>query len=284
MTFTVNAAGTSGTLWHGTASTSAPMTTTWTNLVTIVPPTLQTFNGQLPLVAGYADLRADRAREIVAQMAVPYGFWASVVPLYRSRHPRTYEVLHLIIRLAKYAEMHFKNAFGAPRPHELSPQIQPMIPTPNHGAFPSGHSTEAHAGARVLFELVTKGTSTSPAAVQLREVLMRQAARIAINRTVAGMHYPVDSMAGQALGLAVADYFIRRCAASTAAGNVQAVTFDAGGTNYGAGQDFTGLEIYDPTNDSYVSPAPSYYARGANVSVPGSATLNWLWHEAELEW
>ena len=282
MTFTVNGAGTSGTLWHGTVSTAATMTTTWANLITIVPPTLQTFKDQLALVAGYADLRADRAREIVAQMAVPYGFWASVLPLYRARHRYTYELLHLVIRLAKYAEMGFKNAFGVRRPHELSPQIQPIIPTPNHGAFPSGHATEAHAGARVLFELVTKGTTTSTAAVQLREVLMRQAARIAINRTVAGMHYPVDSMAGQALGLAIGDYFIKRCSAPTSSGNVQAVTFDAGGTKYSGGQDFTGLEIYNPTSGAYKS--PGYFPLGATVSVSGSATLNWLWEQAKLEW
>ena len=39
---------------------------------------------------------------------------------------------------------------------------------------------------------------------------MNQAARIAINRTVAGVHFPVDSMAGQLLGLTVAEYFIKR--------------------------------------------------------------------------
>src|SRR4030095_6798907 len=99
------------------------------------------------------------------------------------------------------------------RPHELSPQVQPMIPTPNHGSWPSGHATEAHAVARVLFELVARG-AVAAADNQLRELLMRQAARIAINRTVAGMHYPVDSMAGQALGLAVGEYFIQRCQAA----------------------------------------------------------------------
>ena len=168
-------------------------------------------------------------------MAVPYGFWASVLPLYPARHRRTYELIQLVVRLAKYAEMNFKNAFSVLRPHELSPQVQPMIPTPNHGSFPSGHATEAHAVARVLFELAsTAGLAKlppqpppAPAVVQLREQLMRQAARIAINRTVAGMHYPVDSMAGQALGLAIGEYFIARCQpTNVAAANLPSVTFD----------------------------------------------------------
>ena len=115
-----------------------------------------------------------------------------------------------------------------------------MIPTPIHGSWPSGHATEAHAVARVLFELVARG-AVAAADNQLRELLMRQAARIAINRTVAGMHYPVDSMAGQALGLAVGEYFIERCQA--AGGNVAPVTFD--GAAYPGGQDFTGGEIFN---------------------------------------
>ena len=119
-----------------TAVQPTATTTTWSALVTITPPDPPKLNKQLDYVAGYADLRADRAVEITAQMAVPYGFWASVVPLYAARHRYTYELLHLVVQLAKHAEMNFKNAFATLRPHELSPQIQPMIPTPNHGSFP----------------------------------------------------------------------------------------------------------------------------------------------------
>ena len=41
--------------------------------------------------------------------------------------------------------------------------------------------------------------------------LMRQAARIAINRTVAGMHFPIDSVAGALLGLTLAVYLVNLC-------------------------------------------------------------------------
>ena len=118
LAFTVDTGTKTGTLWHGTLS-SGPMTTAWSKLVTIVKPAQGILEKeQLDYVIGYADLRGDRAREITAQMAVPYGFWASVVPLYRPRHRRTYELIQLVVRLAKYAEMNFKNAFAvsaAPR-------------------------------------------------------------------------------------------------------------------------------------------------------------------------
>ena len=97
-------------------------------------------------------------------------FWGSVVPLYRQRHRRTLELLHIALRLAKYAEMNFKHALCVRRPHEYSPQIQPIIQTPDHGALPSGHATEAFIVARLLLELVSQAAPASPEVVQLRQL------------------------------------------------------------------------------------------------------------------
>jgi membrane-associated phospholipid phosphatase len=252
---------------------------------------------QLDLVNGYADLRADRAREIVAQMTPQYAFWGTVIPLYPARHRKTLELIGLALRLAKYAEMNFKNAFAVLRPHELSPQIQPMIQTPAHGSFPSGHCTECFVVARVLYELVseTLGAGAAAAKQQLRELLLRQAARIAINRTVAGMHYPIDSLAGQLLGLGVADYVLARLGAANAPANVAAWELDASTLNTAAstappngtvakGTDFTGLELYDFSQGTR-QPATSYAKPvGSNAAVSMSPNLNWLWAQARLEW
>jgi hypothetical protein len=158
-----------------------------------------------------------------------------------------------------------------------------MIPTPHHGSFPSGHATEAHAVARVLFHLVAKCPKAgyAGAVAQLSEQMMRQAARIAINRTVAGMHYPVDSMAGQTLGFAMAEYFMQRCGAAEA--KVAPVTLDAA-LDPGI-DDFSGTEIYNPSTGAYKAPTtPAFYTRGTDVTVAVSTVLKWLWDQAVLEW
>jgi len=293
------------TLWSlteaGTATGTAAPTGAWSKFVSMKPPSPAILDGrsglpdQLTLVNGYADLRTDRAREIVAQMTPQYAFWGSVVPLYPARHQRTLELLGVVLRLAKYAEMNFKNAMSVRRPNEYSPQIQPMIQTPIHGSLPSGHSTEAHAVARVLYELMQGGRPLTPASQQLREQLMRQAARIAINRTVAGLHYPIDSMAGQLLGLSIGQYLIARArpaGAPPAALTVNAWEFD--GTSYPAALDFSGAEIYAVGTDliqttAYLAPATSLVPPAPAVPAPTfqvrrAPGLAWLWDAAATEW
>jgi hypothetical protein len=244
-------------------------------------PTEAILQRQLDLVNGYSDLRNDRSREIIDQMSPQFAYWGSVVPLHQARHPRTLELIQMVLRLAKYAEMNFKHALCVRRPHEYSPLVQPMIQTPIHGSLPSGHSTEAHAVARVLGKLVESATAPAAATLQLRQQLTRQAARIAINRTVAGVHYPVDSLAGQMLGLALGEYFIAR--ATGPGGKVDSWTFD--GENYPGSGDFSGAEIYDVTNDAPVTSLPAYLTKSTTqLTVDTAPGLNWLWTQALREW
>jgi hypothetical protein len=172
--------------------------------------------------------------------------------------------------------MRIKHALACRRAIELSPQVQPMILTPGHGSFPSGHSTENHMIARILWEL--RGREPG-----IGEQLMRLAARIAVNRTVAGVHFPVDTAAGQVLGLALGRYFIE-CATGVAA-PFQAWRFD--GERYSGTQDFnfryfynaaTGYESLDPSiQPPYIDAIPS--------QPPAmSPILNWLWAQALAEW
>ncbi len=115
----------------------------------------------------------------------------------------------LALSFASHVEMRLKHAFACPRPVELSPQIQPMIPTPGHSSWPSGHATEAFVTATLLQALLQAAGRHGD---RYEEQLQRQAARIAVNRTVAGLHFPVDSAVGRLLGTAIGEFLVARCA------------------------------------------------------------------------
>src|ERR1044071_8116934 len=79
----------------------------------------------------------------------------------------------------------------------------PMIPTPAHGSFPSAHATEAFAVAEVLRGFVKHHKYHYTDFERRLALLSKLAERIAVNRTVAGVHYPIDTWAGAILGRAV---------------------------------------------------------------------------------
>ena len=108
------------------------------------------------------------------------------------------------------------------------------------------------------------------------EQLQRLAARIAVNRTVAGLHYPVDSAAGRLLGTALAEYLVARA-------NGEAVHergFDSALfiERDGAPMDFS---LHAPMDHA----SGSAYTRSPKAQdVPKADLLAWLWEEAVKEW
>jgi hypothetical protein len=243
----------------------------------------------LDLVEAYADLRDDRAQEIVSQLGVPAAFFGSIAYLHADRMPWTMELIYTALRFAYAVTMRLKHAFACRRPHEYSPQIQPMIACPLHTSWPSGHATEGHLFARVLLEFL-RGTKGDGTLMHLwANQLMRQAARIAVNRTVAGLHFPVDSAAGALLGLTLAEYLINLC---TDAPKYLAARFD--GPRYpinrqrrGISADFNWEEFYDADNQRLrISGAAIGYAKLERWHPFGEKpeALQWLWKKAEAEW
>ena len=140
-------------------------------------------------------------------------YLGSVGNLNSHRHRHTLELLTAFLNSTVLVEQRIKHALAVRRPVEYSPQIQPIIPAPGHGSFPSGHSTEAFMAAFVILALMQGGKAYphGDAGRTVFEQLMRHAERIAINRTVAGVHFPVDSAAGMVLGLTLSEYWIARC-------------------------------------------------------------------------
>ncbi|WP_210421722.1 phosphatase PAP2 family protein [Tardiphaga sp. OK246] len=243
-------------------------------IATLIRPPAETFKGQLDFLDQYSDLREDRVSEIVTQLGPQYAFWSSVVNLHPDRTKKTIELLDAALRFATAVEMRIKHALACWRPYELSSQVQPIILTPGHGTFPSGHSTENHMIARILWELYGREP-------KLGEQLMRQAARIAVNRTVAGVHFPVDTAAGQVLGLSLARYFILRAKGGP---RFNAWRFDGG--RYGATQDFNFHDFYNPANgQEKLSPLidPPYVDFLASTPPVVSPIMKWLWDAALAE-
>jgi membrane-associated phospholipid phosphatase len=247
-------------------------------LVKLRAPTKPQFKKQLDLTAAYADLRADRAAEIVAQMGLPVAFWSSLVGLTAHRHKKTLQLLDLMFTLCVHVEMRFKHIFASLRPVALSPQIQPMIETPGHGSWPSGHAAEAFAFAVLLEALLD---AASPAGgtrngTESREQLQRLAARISTNRVVAGVHFPVDSAAGRLLGTALAEFLVARATGT----KVHERGFDGRLFEgpHGEPMDFNLHESMDHTSGHA-------YTRSAGTMGVGNAPLvAWLWEEALKEW
>jgi len=185
--------------------------------------------------------------------------------------------------------MRLKFALACWRPQELSPQIQPMIPTPLHGTLPSGHATEGFVFARILLELL-RGTKGDDSSMHLwANQLMRQASRIAVNRTVAGLHFPVDSVAGTLLGLTLAEYLIGLFTGRDefSASSFDGTKFPTNGPLNGASTDFNWEEFYDADRLEFrVSGAAARYAnmKGSIRYGARSAVLQWLWIMAKSEW
>jgi hypothetical protein len=111
-------------------------------------------------------------------------------------------LMDALSQLCTTAVMPVKDAFGYWRPHELSPQVQPLIPVPGHATYPAGHAVQAHAAAALL-----KGLWSGLPANDVKRmgtVADEVAGRVAWNRVVAGLHFPVDLREGKLLGEALA--------------------------------------------------------------------------------
>ena len=73
------------------------------------------------------------------------------------------------------------------------PHLHPLVARPHTHSFPSGHATTSFACATVLALLLPR----------LRVPLFLLAAAIAWSRVYVGVHYPLDVVAGAALGVAI---------------------------------------------------------------------------------
>jgi hypothetical protein len=154
-----------------------------------------------------------------------------------------------------------------------------MITTPGHGTFPMGHATQTYAVGHVLKELL----NLDPGYPTVIEQLDRQAARIATNRVIAGVHFPVDSMAGRMLGVALGEYFVGRCTGNTAPQKFMNRKFIAGDIDTNPTTDFNPFNAHQNL-DQPASTAEFYSYYPDPSSIPYSPLMEYVWNMAKAEW
>jgi membrane-associated phospholipid phosphatase len=96
-----------------------------------------------------------------------------------------------------------KPAVGRARPFERTPVMHVLGPRPHDASFPSGHASGAGAGALALTMLAPWGWP----------LWWALAAAIGYSRVYLGDHYPLDVMAGGAIGAALAWIVMRNTSA-----------------------------------------------------------------------
>ena len=240
-------------------------------------PARMTFEQQIPLVLSWAELRNERATEIMAQIDPQYAFWSSIVYLHPERSRRTLELINIVLQFCVFVEMRIKHALGCYRPVEYDAQVQPMITTPGHGSFPMGHATQTYAVTYVLRQLLQ--LDAQPRLQWVIDQLERVSARITTNRVIAGVHFPVDSMAGRMLGVALGEYFVGRC---TGGQTFMSRKFLAAGIDGNSTTDFNPFNTtIAPIQD--LGQAPFFYA-SAGANVTQSMLMNYVWGKAQDEW
>lgn len=188
-----------------------------TPLMSMTSPDGAFFERQLMHMRSYADLRSDRMGEIDIQLDDIISFFTSALQLDETRSGWIFETLSAVLRLCGYIEFPLKFHFNVARPSQLSTRVMPIIETPTHGSWPSGHATEAFAIATVLTGLLYRQTddaalfsmhAVSNSDEKLGNLMLRIAMRIADNRVVVGVHYPHDGMAGALLGISLGEALV----------------------------------------------------------------------------
>jgi membrane-associated phospholipid phosphatase len=159
-----------------------------------------------------AALRADRLGEILTQVPVPKAFFAALLNLQPGRRRFTLELISAAFDYAGAVGQRFKHHFRVLRPADRSPLVQPLLLTPGHSSYPAGHATQGHLVKKVLASLIPEAAGNAAWAVgnETYDQLEGLANRIAENRIVAGLHYPVDNSEGKTLGESLATDFIEK--------------------------------------------------------------------------
>ena len=118
----------------------------------------------------------------------------AVVAALVQRRPVVFMLVTAAVLVADLVATGLKFVTDRPRPYVAFPEPEPLLSTPLDLSLPSGHAATSFAGATMLVLLL--GRRAAP-------VLLALAALVAVSRVYVGVHYPLDVVAGAALGTGV---------------------------------------------------------------------------------
>lgn len=170
--------------------------------------------------------RADRALEILDQASAvgALRYWTGMLHIDPSKEKNTFLLMLVARAVGEYVAMRLKSVYRMRRPAQVYPWIMPLIDGPDTPSFPSSHALQAHLISGVL-KLAIPG-SMAPVwpptgwrppltGTQVAQALDRLAIRVATNREIAGVHYPMDSDCGLYVALFCLDFLYRGCQGPT---------------------------------------------------------------------
>ncbi len=158
---------------------------------------------ELALLHEYVALRTpERVAQILAEReadGIKVGPEMITTYMADARYAKTGEAIGQLLDEINPVVMRIKNRYDRVRAHKLDPTLTTVIDVPEHGAYPSGHSTQAHSIAFLL-------TAIAP---ERKAEFESDALRVAVNREIAGVHYPSDSAAGRLLARQIVDLMLQ---------------------------------------------------------------------------
>jgi len=166
------------------------MATDWPNKISIDPPNMP-FGPEMKKELAYLvdcqiKLRPSALPEIYAQNQYFQPYFVNQLGITAGSYPKTYLMLKMAARIGELVMVKLKAQWNAPRPSQVYPRLFPPVGVAPHASYPSGHSLVSHMMAAMATEIVPE-MGLAPGEL---------ATRIAVNREIAGLHFPSDTAAG----------------------------------------------------------------------------------------
>ncbi len=125
-----------------------------------------------------------------------------------------HQILDHVIDQVRADYDRLKDVYDMPRPFQVSDAIHPVTEARPVASYPSGHAIRATVYARLLGEIFPSR----------HDALMAYAMQIGYGRVIAGVHFPMDVLAGQKLGNAYADVIVAQPAFTDAMRRISQAT------------------------------------------------------------